>query len=190
MEKVIQFGWRWPVSKLLHAGMTIGLLAGLSVCMVGQTADQPSEYQVKAAFLLNFTKFVEWPAKSSAADAPIAICILGKDPFGRVLDDIVEGESVNSRKLTVERLGQLPAAQACQVVFFGSPEKDLRKTLGALGPGVLTVGEGDKFVRAGGMIALVIDGRRVRFDINQAAAVSAGVKLSSKLMSVARTIEK
>jgi len=157
----------------------------------GFAAEAPSEYQVKAAFLLNFTKFIEWPASAFAeSNSPLAICILGKDPFGRDLDDIVQEESVNDRKLVVRRLNQSPAPQACQVVFIGNAEREVRNILGGLSSGVLTVGDGDGFIRTGGMIAFVIDNRRVRFDINQAAAVNAGLKLSSKLLSVARSVEK
>jgi len=154
-------------------------------------AEPRLEYDVKAAFLLNFTKFVEWPAASFAdADSAIAICILGRDPFGRNLDDIVQGETVNSRKLVVRRLTQLPAPQTCQVVYVGSLEKDISKTLRSLGQGVLTVGEGDNFIREGGMIAFVVENRRVRFDIRQSSADNASLKLSSKLLNVARSVQK
>jgi len=169
-------------------GATLGILIAMPVSV---TAQAPSEYQVKAAFLLNFTKFVEWPPSAFASsDAPIAICILGKDPFGRGLDDIVQGESVNGRMVVVRRLNQVPAPQACQVVFLAGSEKDAAGTLSDLGRDVLTVGEGDRFLRDGGMIALVIDSRRVRFDINQTAAENASLKLSSRLLSVARSVEK
>jgi hypothetical protein len=149
------------------------------------------EYQVKAAFLLNFTKFIEWPPGAfSGAGDPFAICILGKDPFGRALDDIVEGEAVGARKLTIRRISEAPAPRTCQMLFIGPGEKEVSRTLEALGPGVLTVGEGDEFSRDGGVIAFVIDNRRVRFDINVSAAGRAGLKLSSRLLSVARAIEK
>jgi hypothetical protein len=149
------------------------------------------EYQVKAAFLLNFAKFVEWPSAAFAdSDSPVAICILGKDPFGRAIDDLVQGEAANGRKLMVRRVSQLPAPQTCQVVFTEASTKDVSKTLDGLGRGVLTVGEGGSFLRDGGIIAFVIDNRRVRFDINQTAAEGAALKLSSKLLSVARSIEK
>ncbi len=75
-------------------------------------ADSPVEYQVKAAFLLNFTKFIDWPEAAFASkDSPITICILGKDPFGPVLDEIVQGETVNARKVTVQRISQPPINQ-------------------------------------------------------------------------------
>jgi len=154
-------------------------------------AEQPSEYDVKAAFLLNFTRFVEWPADAFAAPAsPFAICVLGKDPFGRALDDILEGESVNGRKLEARRISEAPAARACQMVFFGTTEKDILRAVRSSGHGVLTVGEGEDFIRAGGAIGFILDNRRVRFDINQAAAEDAGLKLSSKLLNVARSVHK
>ena len=155
-----------------------------------QTADPPLEYRVKAAFLLNFTKFVEWPDSAGTSDSPLSICIWGKDPYGGALEKTIDGEVVGSRKLKVERFSQLPAPSACRVVFVSSSEKDIPRTLSNIGPGVLTVGEGDRFVRDGGMIGFVIVGGHVRFDINQKAATEAGLKLSSKLLSVARSIEK
>ncbi|HTX37431.1 MAG TPA: YfiR family protein [Bryobacteraceae bacterium] len=153
-------------------------------------AEQTLEYEVKAAFLLNFAKFVEWPAGAFAdSGAPLAICILGKDPFGRVIDDLVQGETVSGRKLVVRRISELPAQQACQILFTQESGKDATKTLSAL-HNVLTVGEGANFVHDGGIIGFVIESRRVRFDISQGAANAAGLKLSSKLLSVARAIEK
>ncbi|HUI80109.1 MAG TPA: YfiR family protein [Bryobacteraceae bacterium] len=149
------------------------------------------EYQVKAAFLLNFTKFIEWPPNAFAnSSSPFAICILGNDPFGRALDDVVAGEAVGDRRLIVRRIDEAPAPQACQVVFIAANVKDLAKIMGGLAPGVLTVGEGDSFVREGGIIGFVIDNRRVRFDISPPAAERATLKLSSKLLSVARSVGK
>jgi hypothetical protein len=165
--------------------------AGSLMLPSGTVAQTELEYEVKAAFLLNFAKFVEWPSTAFAdSDSPVAICILGKDPFGRTIDDLVQGEAANGRKLIVRRMSQLPAAKACQVVFAEEPAKEVTKTLNGLGRGVLTVGEGGSFLRNGGIIAFTIENRRVRFDINQTAAERAELKLSSKLLSVARSIEK
>ncbi len=169
------------------------LLATLLFCDVpasGVSAPAASlEYDVKAAFLLNFTKFVEWPPGAfAAADAPLTICILGNDPFGRAIDQIVEGESVNGHKIAVERVRD-DQQKSCQVLYFGSDASN-PTTLSAAGPAVLTIGEGDGFIHQGGIIAFVVDNRRVRFDINLKAATSAGLKLSSKLLSVARSVEK
>ena len=166
-------------------------LAVLSASVLCCAAERPSEYDVKAAFLLNFTKFVEWPPASFAsADSPLAICVAAPDPFGPVLDQMVEGETVNGRKVVVRRIVENPSPGACQVLYVGAAVKGAREALASVGSGVLTVGEGQRFLRDGGMIAFVIDNRRVRFDINQSAADSASLRLSSKLLSVARVVEK
>lgn len=155
------------------------------------TADAALEYQVKAAFLLNFTKFIEWPATAfDDAGAPFTICVLGNDPFGRALEQVVAGETVGGRKLAVRKMDQAAAPHTCQVVFLAGSGKDRAAAPGSLGTGVLTVGEGESFVREGGIIAFVIDNHRVRFDINQSAADRAALKLSSKLLSVARSVTR
>ncbi len=191
------------LNRVKVAGLLICVLSAFAADsqVVSQIDQSPVEYQVKAAFLLNFTKFIDWPAASFAnPDSPITICILGKDPFGPVLDEIVQGETVNARKVTVQRISQPPIGQAaggppagpqtCHVVFVGEPDKDIPKMLSSMGRGVLTVGEGDRFLRDGGMVALVVDNRRVRFDINQTAATGAGLGLSARLLNVARAVEK
>ena len=152
-------------------------------------ADQPlHEYEVKSAFLLNFTKFVAWPP-AAATESPFTICIFGDDPFGRLLDQMVSGETVGGRKLVIQRIGRNKPA-SCQIVFAGRNETDLAEALSGLAPGVLTVGEGEEFLREGGMIAFVVEDRRVRFDVSQRAALRAGLKISSKLLSVARSVAK
>jgi len=162
----------------------IVLLAG----RCAQAVDDFPEYQLKAAFLLNFIKFIDWPASAFADPvSPVAICILGDDPFGNALDQVVEGETVNGRKVTAQRIKRAPQAKTCQVVFLMKPENDMVRTLGS---GILTVGQGESFIHDGGMIAFVIENRRIGFVINQGAAEAAGLKLSSKLMRVARTVQK
>jgi YfiR/HmsC-like len=163
------------------------------VAQCGAAADStpPLEYQVKAAFLLNFTKFVEWPQTESSSSQPFSICLVGDDPFQGALERTVEGETVNGRKLSVQRLSSAQAIPpTCQIVFAGAQEKGFSRALTTLGSGILTVGEGDHFLKEGGMIAFVLENRRVRFDVNQHAAVAAGLKVSSKLLNVARSVEK
>jgi YfiR/HmsC-like len=154
-------------------------------------AQEPLEYQVKAIFLLNFTKFIEWPAEAFAtSESPIVICVLGDDPFGSALNTAVAGETVNGRKVAVERINEPPAPKSCQVLFVNRPEKKDASFLSEIGPGVLTVGEGDKFIHEGGTIAFVIEDRRVRFRISQGAVQKARLTVSSRLLSVARSVEK
>jgi hypothetical protein len=174
-----------PASK---ATLRYGMLA-LSVCLLAGAAEAPPplEYQVKAAFLLNFTKFIDWPQSESAA--PFDICLVGDDPFGAVLDQMVEGETFQGRKLAVQRVRR-PVPAACHVLFIAKSEKDVEGLLSSLGPGVLTVGEESGFLHAGGMIGFVIAERRVRFDINEGASARAGLRISSKLLSIARSVEK
>ncbi len=143
-----------------------------------------TEYDVKAAFVLNFAKFVEWPDTNSSE--PFSICTLGEDPFGAALDRIVAGETINNRKVVVRRLRKWQ--QPCDVVFFSNSERDTPSILREIGSGVLTVGESPDFLRHGGMINFVIADRRVRFDVNRTAAENASVKISSRLLGVARSV--
>ncbi len=160
----------------------------LSLVALHAAEQQALEYQVKAAFLLKFTGFVEWPAGDpGSAGTPFAICIVGEDPFGHVLDQIVEGEAVAGRRIVVRRIHR-DAVNGCGVVYFAAQEKNVAELLNSAGPGVLTVGEGDTFLDQGGMIAFAVENHRVRFDANPAAAKKAGLKLSSRLLNVARIV--
>jgi hypothetical protein len=171
--------------------------AALLMCLVTafgpdlfSAAADPLEYRVKAAFLLNFTKFIEWPASAFGnADSSIDICVAGNDPFGSSLDEIVKDEVVNGRKVTVEYIREAPPPRSCQVLFSGGAGKESKTPIEAE-PGVLTVGEGESFIRNGGIIAFVIENNRVRFEINRTAAERAGLRLSSKLLSVAKSVER
>jgi hypothetical protein len=197
MEQVICNGfqrWKRKAARwLCNRGTLLCLMVGLGLdpALFCQETNGSLEYQVKAAFLLNFTKFIEWPASAfQQADSPISICILGVDPFGSALDQILSGELVNGRRVVAQRIKSAPPPQACHALFVSRPEKDGGKIPPGLGPGVLTVGEGEGFIRDGGMIAFVIENRRVRFEINRATAENAGLKLSSKLLSVAKVVQQ
>jgi len=177
-----------PLSRPVRMCLAIAL--GLLSLVPCHAAGQSVEYQVKAAYLLNFTRFIDWPPEAfETPDTPLSICILGDDPFGSALDQIAGGEVVNGRKVTVQRVKRAPLPRSCGVLFVGGQAKEVKIPPG-LGPGVLTVGEGENFIRDGGMIAFVIDDRRVRFDINETAAENARFRISSKLLSVARMVEK
>ena len=156
---------------------------------LAKAADQPLEYQVKAAFLLNFTKFIEWPAETASTASPVDICILGDDPFGPVLDQMVAGETLQGRKIEVVRVKRQPPS-SCAVLFIGRSEKDVDSLLSMLGPGVLTVSEKTSFLHAGGIIEFAVENHKVKFDINQTAAAKARLQISSKLLNIARSVEK
>lgn len=172
-------------------------LAALVICGVAAAAsasgpdDPPTEYQVKAAFLFNFAKFVEWPADAFAAGAPLSICVVGEDPFGDNLDALTKGERLNSREIAVRRLKGDDAPRGCHVLFVsGSERRRLRQVLEEVhGGGVLTVSDIDEFARAGGMIRLTKQNYRIGFEINPQAAERARLKISSKLLSLAKIVE-
>jgi hypothetical protein len=152
-----------------------------------QDASHPSEYQVKAAFLYNFVKFVDWPATPAGKEEPIGLCVLGKDPFGGALEHVIEGKTVNGRPLAIRRIGDIAAARSCQVLFVsGSEVGRVSEIIQAVHAwSVLTVSEIDRFSQRGGIITFLMEGQRVRFQINSKAAASAGLKISSKLLQLA-----
>jgi hypothetical protein len=169
----------------------LGVLLGFAGPGPAETTPADLEYEVKAAFLFNFAKFVEWPPDAFPDPAtPVTICIVGEDPFGQGLDAVVEGETLNGRRLAVRRLRDLLQARDCHVLFVSRSEKERLPALlaGLRSGGVLTVGEGDGFLEQGGMIRFVLEQNRVRFDINLDAAEHARLKLSSKLLRLARVV--
>lgn len=147
---------------------------------------QPTEYQVKAVFLFNFSQFVDWPPPAfSHQQAPLGICVLGSDPFGTGLDEIVRGESVNGRPLSVRRYGRVEdVADACHILFIGRSERERSaQILASLqGRSILTVGDFEGFARAGGVIRFVTVGNKIRLHVNLEAAKAANLTISSKLL--------
>jgi hypothetical protein len=159
----------------------------------GTQAQSPTagEYQVKAAFLFNFAKFVEWPASSfSDASAPLRICVFGRDPFGEELRNITKEKTVNGHKLEVSQVLDLQVARTCQILFIASSETArLKQILESLrGTDTLTVGDTKGFVEQGGMINFVLENSRVQFEVNRKSAEQSGLKISSKLLSVAKLV--
>jgi hypothetical protein len=174
------------------AGLLLWISAGLAP---GEGGSPPKfrEYEIKAAFLLNFLQFVEWPAAvASNSAAPMVIGILGEDPFGAVLDENIKGESVHGRPLAIKRERKASQLKDCQLVFIARSEKgQLKDCLNELrGASVLTVSDLDSFCRQGGMIALFNEGGKVRFEINQTAALESKLKISSKLLRLGRPMGK
>ena len=166
-------------------GMTI-VLAGLAEPV---EAPRPTEYEVKAAFLYNFAKFVKWPDEKGLG-ATFVIAVLGEDPFGGVLDRTLAGKTILDRKVEVRRIGSPEAGSRAQILFVGSSEKvRLAEILKALqGSTVLTVGETEDFTDRGGMIAFRLRNDVVRFDINLDQVERARLKMSSQLIRLARNV--
>ncbi|HYG64997.1 MAG TPA: YfiR family protein [Thermoanaerobaculia bacterium] len=177
---------------LLRRTVLLALLALVPLvpaALLGQRAASP-EYQVKAAFLYNFTKFVEWLDARPGERSPLRLCVLGNDPFGETLDGIVFGEMVGSRPLLPERVDAgepLNSLRSCQVLFVSRSERArVREVLESLAETpVLTVSDLQGFLDAGGHIQFVMQGNKVRFAIDQAAAERSRLRISSKLLRLA-----
>jgi hypothetical protein len=142
------------------------------------------EYQVKAAFLFNFLKFVEWPP--AASDSPWVIGVLGRDPFGGVLEDTVRGKMVSGRRVEVRRYGRAADVKDCNILFIGRADSERMTT--PVQPGMLTVGESPGFLKSGGIINFYLDDNRVHFEIRPEVAHAAGLRLSSQLLKLGRTL--
>ena len=148
----------------------------------------PLEYQVKAAYILNFVNLTQWPpAALGPPSSPLRICLSGSDKFQGVLESTVRGESVMGHPLVVERLAR-DTAQACHVLFVPGGGSALRSELlrGFASAPVLTIGDGDTFLNDGGMVGFILDQGHVRFDISRTAAERHGLTLSSRMLRVAR----
>ncbi len=158
---------------------------------VARAGSSSAEYAVKAAFLFNFAKFVDWPAATFPdANKPIIIGVLGDDPFGQQLEETVQGELILGRKVVIQRSSQVDDLKACQLLFICKSEKNkISEIIAALGnANILTVGETEGFARHGGIIGFYLDNNKVRFEINPDAAKSHGLKISSKLLGLARIV--
>ncbi len=154
----------------------------------GSTSDGPTRSEVTAAYLFNFSKFVEWPEGAfSGPTDPIAICVLGEGAFGKLLGEVVKGKRVNGREIVVREVPSASTAAGCHVVFVAASDREaLDATLGRLaGRPVLTVSDARSGAERGAVIGLMLEERRVRFEVNLAAADRAGLKLSSQLLKVA-----
>jgi hypothetical protein len=154
---------------------------------------KPSEYQVKATYLYNFGRFVKWPGTVPAGKGDsFSVCLIGQDPFGSILDSTLAGEALDGKPVVLRRISKPQDAGECRILFISSTEeKHLSEILTALDQsGVLTVSDMPGFTRRGGMIQFVLEGDRVRFEINLASAESARLVLSSELLKVAASVKR
>jgi YfiR/HmsC-like len=154
-------------------------------------AQTVSEYQVKAAYVYNFSKFVEWPAQAfPSSAAPITLCVLNDPAFESELNPIVKGKIVAGRTLTVVPVQNGEQARRCQILFIdSSQDRQSRQIIDALrNSSVLTVGESPGFVEKGGIINFVLQDDRVQLQVNHKAATRAGLHISSRLLSVAKRV--
>ena len=173
--------WSWLV--------TFALLSSSGANLSAQQIS--NEYQIKAAFLYNFTQFVEWPAGAFAnAQSPLIIGVIGDDPFGSYLDDIVRGEKVNNHPLVVQRFHRVHEIKTCHVLFVSRSEaSQIEQIFSTLsGRSILTVGDFEGFALRGGMIRFIMENKKIRFRINVGVVKAAKLTISSKLLRAAEII--
>ena len=174
--------WRWLLA-LWSIAMGTALLA---------QQPKPNEYQVKATYLYNFGRFIKWPETAPAGKDSFSVCVLGQDPFGPVLDSTLAGEALDGKPVVLRRFSKPQDAGDCRILFISTTEeKHLKEILTVLDEGgVLTVSDMPGFTRRGGMIQFVLEGDRVRFEINLSSAESARLVLSSELLKVATNVKR
>ena len=149
------------------------------------------EYDLKAVFLYHLAQFVDWPPEAyPATDTPLVIGVLGQDPFGKALDEIIQNEVVKNRKLIVQRYRRLEEIKLCHVLFI-SPSENSRLAevfAGLQGRAILTVGDTDGFARRGGMVRFLTDKGKIKLRINLDTARAANLTISSKLLRASDVI--
>jgi hypothetical protein len=161
----------------------------------GFAADtQPTEYQLKAAYIYHFAQFVDWPASAfPEANSPLIIGVLGKNPFGNSLQQIVDGKVLNNHPLTVREFHSVEElTNVCHILFISQSEKSrLPEIFSAVSKmSTLTVGEVSHFTENGGMVNFVLEDDKIRFQINEINVDNAGLKMSFKLLSLASQLTR
>jgi YfiR/HmsC-like len=162
----------------------------------GVDSSDSSEYLIKAGFIYNFAKLVEWPTTAfSQPDSPIIIGILGDDPFGATLDRIVADKKINGRSFVVKRLKwtrELKDLRDCNILFVSSSEKEHMDSVvdAVKWLPVLTIGDVPGFARRGGIMNFTLEDNKIRFEVNVEAAKHADLTISSRLLTLARIVQQ
>ena len=166
------------------------ILAALLFGVRAEAQSPMNESQVKAMFVYNFLKFVEWPADSHRASDPFVVLIIGEGPTADATEQFLESKAIGDQKVVVRRTRWDQSLGGARAVFVvESDAKRLHRILeAAASAGVLTIGEGEDFATRGGVIALLVEDRRVRFDVDTAAAQVAGLRVSSKLLALTHAV--
>ena len=170
-------------------------LAGAAiVCAIASPGRaQPAlEYDVKAALLLNFARFIEWPdAAFEDAQAPINVCVFTPSPFGQALERVLSGETVANRSLSAREVHSVSDTSACHLVFMPAGTESRASALfGDAGPHAVTVGESPGFEDRGGAVTLVIEAGRIRFNVNLRPVEQRGIRISARMLQLASHVER
>lgn len=181
-------GLRAPALGWIGASIFAVSLFAAAPAASGTAGAQVGEDELKAAFLYNFVKFVEWPCESATSGCEeIWIGFLGRDPVSDILEETVEGKRVRGHRIRIQRFASLEEVREVQLLFVCPGSVDVAVLAESLRDRpVLTVGQSDDFSERGGIVRLFLEGRRMRFEINPAAAKRHGIRVSSELLALAR----
>jgi hypothetical protein len=181
-----------PITRKTTIAVIISAFLSMLSAIALAQSNPSSEYEVKATFILNFTKFVEWPPSAfDSADAPFIIVILGYDPFGPFLDKTVAGEKVKGHPIVVQRYQMLKEVERSHLIFINIGEaEDMNETIASIPSKVLTVSDSPEFNADGGMIRFATLADKTKLIVNIAAVKAAELVISSKLLNVAEIFEK
>jgi hypothetical protein len=171
------------------AGRALILAILLSICVLARGEEPSREYGLKAAFIYNFAQFTVWPDSAfSAADAPFIVAVIGTDPFGDALQAVMEGKKIGNHPVLINHLKSDDEIKGCHLLFVPASQQDkydsIFKAVADLP--ILTVGETQDILPAGGAIRFLIEDNKIRFEVNLDSAKKAGLKISSKLLSLAK----
>lgn len=183
---------RARVKSAFSSVVLAALCAALAAGTAAAADNEAGEYAVKAAYLSKFGRYVEWPgATFSSPGAALTLCIAGEDPFGSVLDKVAADESIGGRPIAVRRLKTVGRDSGCHILYVGGSDRvRTRQAVEAVrGSGVLTVSD-VRGMEIGAIINFVIKDNRVRFDIDEEAALQNEIAMSSKLLSLALNVKR
>jgi YfiR/HmsC-like len=152
-------------------------------------SEEAAEYGVKLAFLYNFAQFIQWPPEAfPSPGTPFTICVAGTNPFTGEMEQDLLGRTVSGHTVKIQTLKPQDDPRSCHILFVRASERTLDRTIVARGSSTLTVGETKGFADRGGVINLMLDGNKLRFEINPEAATQTQLKISSKLLALARIV--
>ncbi|HTD67267.1 MAG TPA: YfiR family protein [Candidatus Limnocylindria bacterium] len=184
---------RWPADRGLMLLIGLAMLMLAAGRMIGAEVAVAKEHELKAAFLYNFTKFVEWPTNSFAdTNTPLVIAVAGPSPCAAALEPLARDRKVNGRSFIIKTVKKPEEAAGAHLLFVPASENARLKDWLAwsAGQSVLTVGESEEFAQQGGMIVFLVEGEKIRFEINMAQADAARLKVSAQLQKLAKTVRR
>ena len=164
----------------------------VGVFLAAEVRAAVEEYQLKAVFLYNFAKFVEWPEGSfRSLSEPITVCILGQNPFGPALVKTLEGKAIDGRPFRVREIPASEPGNPCHILFVSASERKRFRSLlpDRKGSGTLTVGESPGFAAEGGVVNFRIEGNTLRIEVNTEAARLEHLRISAKLLNLVEIVK-